>query len=285
MSKTASFSLTRALSEAAAFVPQALAGAWLILIALWAFLVFGPQATLRLGADMHAHRIAHLVFGLAVVVLKLMSLGALYRVALFGKRARNEGLGLGGVQLEMPELRLFGAGIVVGLFWLLIAAALFIVFAIAFKLSGLGDGDFKAGIQAVFRREHGPIDWAFIAYAILAHILLAFLAVKFCLFHAATVAEKRMVTLNALGLSSGNVGKLFAGIVVTLLPLILLGGLAFHHLHRHFVLSPRPPAFDTPHLHLILHAALGALAVFAVMPFGAGFFASAYRQITKLRSV
>ncbi len=282
--------MARALSAALSSLPAAWGGAWLALIGLWAFAVFGPQVVARLtptfafqGAIAHSDRLVVLII---LAIFKLMALGALYRIALFGRRARNEGLGLGGVQLAMPEARLFAAGIIVGLFWLLIAVTLAVVFAIIFNLSGLAEGapSTTAAIHAAFRLGHGNIDWLFIGYAALSVLLLIFLAIKFSLFHAATVAERKMVTLNALGLSTGNVGKLFAGIVVLVLPLPVAGGLLFHHLHRHFVLSPRQPALDTPHLHLIAHAVMITLSVFVILPLVAGFLSSAYRQIVDLRA-
>lgn len=285
MSKRASLSLTRALGDAVQSLPQAWIGAWLALIALWAFTVFGPHAAMHLGLFAHMHRVGHLVLVIILAIFKLMSLGALYRALLFGKNARREGLGLGGVQFHMPELRLFAAGLIIGLFILLIAVTLFVVFAIAFNLSGLAEGapSTLMAMHSVFHDPHG-VAWAFVVYMVAAWLLLLFLVVKFSLFHAATIAERRMVTLNALGLSSGNVGKLFVGIIVTCLPLVITGALLFHHAHRHFVLSPQTPAFDTPHVPFILHAILAAVAVFIVMPFGAGFFASAYQQIVKSRT-
>ncbi|MEI9902797.1 MAG: hypothetical protein WDN06_01550 [Asticcacaulis sp.] len=138
-------------------------------------------------------------------------------------------------------MRLFGAGIIVGLFMLLIAATLFVVFAIALKLTGLeGLADASPmhpwGVVDFSR----PVFWFILGYLVLSLVLLIFLTAKFALFHAATVAERKMVTLNALGLSSGNVGKLFAGLMAMILPLLIVACLLFHHLHRQFVLSPRP---------------------------------------------
>jgi len=122
-------------------------------------------------------------------------------------------------------------------------------------------------------------------YVLVSLFLLVFLAVKFTLAGAATIAERRLVTLNALGLSSGNAGKLFIGLVVILAPLIIACSVAAFGLHHHFVLSPMSPALDGGfHLHMVVHAVLMALAVFVVLPLSVGFLSSAYRQIVQNRS-
>jgi len=271
MSTRSAFSLSKALPEAFGFLPKALAGAWLILLAA-AALSLAPVLMLHHG--MHAPLIA-LVALLAGIVIKLVLVGALYRLALFGKDAAKEGLGLGGVQFGMPEVRLFIANIIVGLFYLVVAMAVFIVFAIAFETSGLGEGhdNTREAVVALLRAHDSPAAWMVIAYLVAAAWFLVFVAVKFCLVHAATIAERKVVTLNALGLSTGNVAKLFFGQVVLLLPFILIGMVVMHliglsGLHRMLA------------VHLALHAALAIL----VPPLLAGFLASAYRQITANRS-
>ncbi|MEI9902798.1 MAG: hypothetical protein WDN06_01555 [Asticcacaulis sp.] len=54
----------------------------------------GLKSPCALGAAGHLHHgLSHLGLLLALVFFKLMTLGALYRIALFGKDARKEGLG------------------------------------------------------------------------------------------------------------------------------------------------------------------------------------------------
>jgi len=273
MSTRSAFSLTKTLSAAVEFLPAALAGAWLILL-LMAGLSVAP---VLLHHGMHAP-VVRLVALLAGIVIKLVLVGALYRLALFGKDARKEGLGLGGVQFGAPELRLFVANIVVVLFLVLIAIALFIVFSIAFETSGLGEGyaNTREAVTALLRAHDSPAAWAVIAYLAAAAWFLVFVALKFCLVHAATIAEKKIVTLNALGLSSGNVAKLFFGQLILLLPFILIG-LFLMHLFGHAILHHTGGMAG---VHLAFHAALAVL----LPPLFAGFLASAYRQITANRS-
>jgi len=271
MSTRSAFSLAKALPEAIGFVPKALGGAWLILLVA-AGLSVAPVLMLHHGVQ--APLVKLLAF-LAGVVVKLVLVGALYRLALFGKDAAKEGLGIGGVQFGLPEVRLFIANIIVGLFYLVVAMAVFIVFAIAFETSGLDEGhdNTREAVVALLRAHDSPAAWVVIAYMAAAAWFLVFVAIKFSMIHAATIAEKKVVTLNALGLSTGNVAKLFFGQVVLLLPFILIGMLIMH-------------LFGASGLHrmLALHLAVHAVLAILLPPLLAGFLASAYRQITANRS-
>lgn len=275
-----SFSLGRAVSAAFAFLPAGVAGAFAPLLLLWALSSFGHTIVLHRfhGGGNDCNLLVCGGFTLAAMVLKLMAAGALYRVAVFGKDARKEGLGPLGLQFGAPELRLFATAILVGVFILVIAAAVFIVFAVAFNLSGLA-GEERNTLKAVgtVLGRHQGADWVFILYIIAAWIFLFFLTVRVSLAPVATIARKQVVALNALGLSSGNVFKLFCGMVVFVVPFMLAAIFIFHHvmpgLTRAGAVSPR----------LIVHAGLQAIAIFAVFPLLAGFLASAYKQVTESR--
>jgi len=140
MSTRSAFSVTRAWSQGFTSLPQAWAGAWLVLVILWVIAAAAPH--LMMVPPGHPRLVPIAVMVIAGLV-KLMALGALYRLALFGKDSWVEGLGFGGVQIGRPELRLLVAGIVIGLFFLLIAAALLIVFAIATNVAGIDPGDVR----------------------------------------------------------------------------------------------------------------------------------------------
>lgn len=277
MSSRSSFSLGRALSGALASLPAAWGGAWLALALLWAAGSFGQFLPFGFGLNM-------LAAGLLLVVAKLMAQGALYRTILFGRTAKAEGRGIGGIQFGAPELRLLVAALIVGLFYLLIVGAVFIVFAVAFNAAGLAEGydNTLSAVHGLFHRHEGA-DWVFITYIVAALVFLIFLAIKFVLMHAATVAEHRIVTLNALGLSAGNVGKLFVGLIVLTAPFgVVIGGL-MRHFHSHLMAVAGGDAeMLTP--RFIAHAASHGITVFLVLPLTAGFLSSAYRQITALRA-
>jgi len=283
-----SFSLGRAVSAAFAFLPAGIGGALAPLLVLWALLSFGHLAFLHIefegdiagGGGYSYYASGSLAIGLVFVVLviaaKLMAQGAIYRVAVFGKDARKEGLGPLGLQFGLPELRLLGTGILIGLFFLVVALAIFIVFAVAFNSSGLAGDEHNTlnALVAVFSRHQGA-DWVFIVYIVAAWIFLIFLGIRFSLAHVATVAQRKIVALNALGLSSGNVFKLFVGMILFALPLALVMIFVVHHVM---------PSLPRDMSRLAVHAALQAVGIFVIFPLIAGFLASAYRQIIDLRA-
>ncbi|MCR6661250.1 MAG: hypothetical protein NVV72_18715 [Asticcacaulis sp.] len=265
----ADFSVMKALKAAVAFLPQAWAGVWLVLVLLFAVLAGGPWL---LSGQQLPLRLAPFILIFCVLLLKLVSQGALYRIALFGKEARAEGLGFGGVQIGRPELRLLLAALIAGAFVLLIAGAIFLVFAIALSLSGLAAGyeSSMAAVCAIWRRHSGA-DYMFIVYIAAAVLFLVFVALKFVLMPAANIGGRKLVALNALGLSTGNVGRLFTGLMAIILPFALACGLAVRQ-------------FGHGSAFIWLHSALLALSIFGLFPLIVGFLASAYRQIMAIRS-
>jgi hypothetical protein len=292
MSAKPSFSLGRALSAAVTSLPVAWGGAWLVLILVWAAVTFGPQLMfihVAWGGGMAGGAVVHapllLIFALVILILALAARGAVYRAILFGKDASKEGLGFGGLQFGWPELRLLASDVIAALFTLVVLAAVLIVFAVSFASTGAGHGypDTVAALCALFRRHQGG-DWVFIVYLIGAALLMFFLGVRFTLRHAATIGERRIVAINALSLSSGNVGKLFVGLIVILIPVHLVLALLMH-------LVPHHGGVEFGHMHrqLFVHGwgmrgAVHALLIGVAGPVLAGFLASAYRQIVDFRA-
>jgi hypothetical protein len=268
MSETSAFSVTKALKSAVAFLPRAWAGAWLSLLVTLALVVGGPMAAMVLKTPL-----AGLALVVLLVIAKLMTQGGLYRIALFGKSARQEGLGFGGLQFGAPEWSLLAASLVVTAFFALMTATLFVVFAIALSFSGLTHGydTTTQAVQALIAR-HQSIDYVFIVYIIGSALFLIFVALKFALLAAANIAERRLVTLNALGLTSGHVGRICMGLLVILLPFCLICG---------FVGQGLGHAVQT---HFAIRAALMALYIFLFLPLTVGFLAASYRQIVTIRS-
>ena len=276
MNSRPSFSLGRALSAAFASLPAAWGGAWGVLL-LWCVLaVVLPQLHIQIVPVW----VLDAGTALLVLILQYIAYGALYRIALFGRDARKHGLGFGGLQLGGAEVRLFLADLIVALFGLLVAAADGVVFLIAFNTAGMAEGhsDTIVAIEAMFKRHEGK-DWIFIGYLLAAWVFLIFVGLKFALMAAANVAERRLVTLNALGLSSGNVGKLFIGLVILSLPVIilLLCGIAAAGIMGIGLSGANMGGSAALFVHQ-------AILVFLYIPIMIGFLSSAYGQIVASRT-
>ncbi len=257
-----------------ATLPSAWGGAGLGLMLLWAATAAWPFVIFYNGVL----ELPAVLGGIAVLWLfKLVALGGLYRTFIFGRNAAAEGRGPGGLQFGATEVRLLFATVLIALFMAMIAVAGLLVFAIAFNFSGLANGynNSLAGWHAALMRHHTAADWAFSLLPLVLVAFLVFVGLKVVLAPVATVAERRLVTLNALGLSAGNVGKLFIGLLVVSLPFLVIVVLAMHLLSHS---SGGVPA------HMVMHAVAAALAIGAMLPLQTGFLASAYRQIVDLRA-
>jgi hypothetical protein len=270
------FSVAQALKAAVSFVPRAWSGAWLVLGLL--VLVSLGLPLIRVSQSISL-MVMPTVLVVVLFILKLIAQGALYRIALFGRDAKAEGLGFGGIQVGRPELRLFWAAVVVSLFVLMIAMTIGIVFAIAFSMSGMAAGydSSLAAVCALVKRHSGE-DYIFIVYILAAVCLLAFLSLKLVLVPVANIAGRRLVTLNALGLTTGYVGRLFIGLVTLVLPFLLIGVAMAHYSGADMHVSHMGGAT------IALHSGLLILDIFGLFPLIVGFLASAYRQIMSIRS-
>ncbi|ESQ76382.1 hypothetical protein ABAC402_04590 [Asticcacaulis sp. AC402] len=257
--------MTKALAAAFSGLPAAWAGAGLALLLLWALMTGGPLV----ATYFHTFWVC-VAWIFALCLAKLMSVGALYRTALFGKDARKAGLGIGGLQIGAPELRLVVASLLAGVFFALIAGAIGIVFTVMLRMNEVD-------------LYHGGA-WT-VAGAIVASAILLFVVLKFTLLHAANIAQSKLVVLNALGLSSGQVGKLFAGIVILVLPFALIcAGLAHHFAPEIRLAHALPYPWMNQRMTLLLQGGLLFLNIGLLLPLLTGFFASAYRQIENIRA-
>ncbi|MDC7684293.1 hypothetical protein PQU92_13470 [Asticcacaulis sp. BYS171W] len=260
MSFGPAFHLVGALKSAVTTLPTLWRQAWLALLVLFGLVLISQLPQIGLGTR-RALIVASLLFQFVVA-------GGLYRVALFGERyAKPEGLGFGGVQFGKPEARLIGAGLLAGLFWLMVFATLCVVLALFLGAAGLADQSHNTPHGFFLELVNGPQPQGVVLLVAIAGVMLTLtiLSVKLWLHQAATVAEHRVVSLNALTLSSGQTVKLFLGYLYLALPFIVLSAVI-------------PTAGN---LSLIVNLALG-VGVF--LPVSIAFLASAYRQIMDLRA-
>jgi len=258
------FHLIGALKTALQSLPLLWRRVWPVLLLLFVVVSVSQSAFLAQGGGLWARR------GLIVLAIfvEIAAAGALYRLSLFGDRyAKSEGLGHGGLQFGKPERRLVAAGLLVGLFWLMVFATLAVVLALFFGASGLEADRYATPSQLFAALIEGPQPQGVILGVTLLAVCLTLgiLTVKLWLHRAATVAEHRVVSLNALSLSSGQTVRLFLGYVYILLPFIAitaavpeLGGVG--------------PLIDL------------ALGIGLFLPLSVAFLAAAYRQISALRA-
>lgn len=264
MSFVEPFHLIGALRMAVQSLPLLWRKAWLVLLLLFGIVAVSQAPVIGAFGGVWAQRA---LIALAILV-EIAAAGALYRLALFGERyARPEGLGFGGLQFGKAEIRLVAAGFLVGLFWLMVFVALAVVLALFFGASGLSADQYATLPQLLTALIEGPQpQGAVLGVTLLAVCLtLGILTVKLWLHRAATVAEHRVVSLNALSLSSGQTVKLFLGYVYILLPFIVLTSVI--------------PALGGGGVIIDL-----ALGIGLFLPLSVAFLAAAYRQISALRA-
>lgn len=265
MSFRPAFNLVRALKTAFETLLPMWRQGWLALLILFA-LVLAGQSSLIDGLGLWGRRAAIVL----AVLFQFVAIGALYRIALFGRYARAEGLGFGGVQVGKPERRLILAGFFVALFWLMIFVTLAVVLALFLSAAGFSDHVYATPSALIYEFLNGAQPQGIILLLSLgvSVFTLVILAIKLWLHQAATVAEHQVVSLNALTLSSGQTVKLLLGYVYLVLPFIALSALM-------------PRATGVLSVTALVNLVLG-IGLF--LPLSVGFFAAAYRQIVDLRA-
>eukprot|EP01042_Synura_sphagnicola_P019426 gene19426-24591_t len=140
-----------------------------------------------------------------------------------------------------------------------------------------------AAVYAMLHRHSRIGDYIFIAYILASAVFLVFVGLMFSLMNAAIVAEHRLVTLNALGLTSGHVGELFAGMATIFVPLIVVFSLALHWLAPQIRFVHAWPHIEGSPLLFWVYDGFNTVIIFVLWPLIVGFFASAYSQITEIR--
>jgi hypothetical protein len=241
------------LREAFLFVPKAWAGAWLVL-SLFALAVGGLLVPLRYDPFTPSPGLLALWL-LGVSVLKLATYGGLFRLALFGNRARAEGLGLGGLQIGPPELRMLGGAALVLLFLAIVGVGLLVAVTLISAAASGEEG-----------RSTGVAAWVVRGVQVLASLVLATLYVRLSLFAPATVGRRRVVSLDALGLAQGAFWTLLLGLVVCMAPGVIAAFASSGLIH------------GGPEIAAAAAGGLVALLVFVEVPLIAGFLAAVYKH-------
>lgn len=243
------------LRDAFAFLPRAWAGAWGVLIAFALVLGLGV-------VSLHARPAlpsAPVVVGwlLVLVLLKVAVYGALLRLAIFGREARKEGLGIGGLQFGRPELRMMGASALVFLFLTIVAVGLLVAVALITAAAAGGEDGTPSGAAA----------WVARGVQIGAVLILFVLYVRLALFAPATIGRRRVVSLDALALAQGSFWTLLLGLATCLAPTPMIV----------VALSGWLPG--GPDQAMLAAGALTAWLAFVQVPLVAGFLGAAYKRL------
>ncbi len=255
------------LGAALAFLPRAWTGAW------GAFLLaFGV-----LAAPIFADRVPHAMKGLAAgawivtaVIVGVTAQGALYElgVTTSAAEARKLGLGPGGLQFALPELRLLGAGAFVAGFLALVFAAFAVMFA--FLLSAEGATLPTIGVVvAAARKGEGWAIWI-AALGLLCAWTLAQLLARLALFKPATIARATLVSIDARSLTQGVFWPLVLGLIPVFAPVAAMAAWEHGMLGESFVMPVSSRAYT------LIRAAFLSLVW---LPFGVGFLSYAYNRL------
>lgn len=249
-----SLPLAACLRAAAAFTPRALGqapGVLVLFAVVLALPVYGPA--LGLGAA------TNVVAALLALLVALMVQGALYRLAVSenAEAARALGFGPFGLQFGAAELRILAASALIGLFLGVVLIALGLILAFAANALGV---TFDA--HEVLTAKDG---WRINVLAVLGLLALwvfVQLSVRLSLYRAATVARRRIVSVDALGLSEHNFWRLLCGMVITLAPSIALA-----------VWRGAAPE------GAVMDLASAAVVAFIQTPLSVGFLSEAYKRL------
>ena len=242
--------LTQALRETVRGLTPAWRGAWGamgVCLVLAAVIIFMPDNNWTW------------LVALAAVAAGLALKGGLLRIAL----DEPTGLGPAGLQLGRPEARLLGAAL---LCLLLIAMIVAVLGLVLLAVAGMAELDADAIAQRNWAAAGEGWKLAVVTLAGLATVFVVLsLFVRLSLYAPATVARGRMVSLDSFIIVRGSGWPLFAGLLVTFAPVIILA----------FVASGG-----------MLAGKVGALVWAVVMaglqaPLTTGFVSAAYRRLDR----
>ena len=232
--------------------------------------VLGLVMLLNIASDMASGWAAGALTLVATLLGSLMANAALLRLAFADEHAGDPDFALGpqGFQFGRPELRLLGA---IGLLMLLAFLAILFLLLLAFIFT-------IAMVVAVHGQTAVPTATTTLppdVQAMLSLLILVFamgllwMAVRICLYPAATIATQRIQVFSTWKLTGGNWWRIFAAFVLLLLPAIVLAG--FLEASQH--LPPLQAGFA------ILSAAVNA---FVEVPLFCGLYAYLYKHLRGL---
>jgi hypothetical protein len=222
---------------------------------------------LNIASDMAGGWTAGVLTLVATLLGSLMANAALLRLAFADEHPGEPDFGLGpqGFQFGRPELRLLGA---IGLLMLFAFLAVLFLLLLAFIFT-------IAMVVAVHGQTAAPTATTTLppdVQAMLSLLILVFtlgllwMAVRICLYPAATVATQRIQVFSTWKLTEGNWWRIFAAFILLLLPAIVLAG--FLEASQHY------PALQAG--FAVLSAGVNA---FVEIPLFCGLYAYLYKHL------
>lgn len=206
----------RAVRDGVRALPRLWGGAWGVLVFATLLGLASPWVPGGFGG---------VAYGVALGLTALAAWGALCRISAGKTREGAERLGLrpGGFQFGKLELRIVFAAFLNLLFLSMILIVLALVTLAVFGIAELD----VAAIQARDWAGAGPV-WKLVMLGIVGLIAIGvplLLSVRLALFSQTTTGRGHTVSLNTMGVATGSFWPLFAVILLSVAPLIVLAAL------------------------------------------------------------
>ena len=228
--------------------------------------VLGLVMLLNIAGDMASDRFAEIATFLAALLASLMANGALLRLAFADEHAGDVEFKIGpqGFQFGQPELRLLGAILLLALFGL-IAFLFMLLLVIIFTLAMLVAVHGQAAITPATKLPP-DVQGVVLGLVLIFAVAILWLAVRICLYPAATIAQKRIQVFSTWTITAGSWWRIFAACLVLFIPALALGGM--------LSLTSGVPALQAG--VAILSAGVNA---FVELPLFCGLYAHLYKQL------
>ena len=178
---------------------------------------------LNIAGDMARDRFAEIATFVAALLASLMANAALLRLAFADEHSGDPEFRIGrqGFQFGQPELRLLGAILLLALFGLL-ALLFLLLLVIIFTVALLVTVHGQTVAPTAASKLPPDVQLMLSGLVLIFALALLWVAVRVCLYPAATIARKRVQVFSTWRLTAGSWWRIFAAFVLLLLPALLL---------------------------------------------------------------
>ena len=229
--------------------------------------VLGLVMLLNVAGDMANGWAAGLLAFIAALLGSLMANAALLRLAFVDEHPVDPDFRIGpqGFQFGRPELRLLGAIALILLFAVL-ALLFMLLLDVIFTIALVVTVHEQATIPSAASTLPPDVQFMLKLLTLIFVMSLLWIAVRICLYPAATNSTQHIQVFSTWRLTDGNWWRIFAAFLLLLLPAIVLAGL--------LAASQRYPAVQAG--FAILSAAVNA---FVEIPLFCGLYAHLYKHL------